>query len=423
MPTHAAFEDSPVEHIVGRQPAWIVRSGISLIFIIMIILLSVTWFIRYPDKIASQITLTTQTPPIELVAKADGRLIHFFVENGQSVQQHDKLALLDSSVNYDKLIELEQQLLQVDVNAPASQLPVAGLGELQPGVNELKRALDELSQFNQSSYLSKRIQDSESLARHYTSLQQRLANKRHTMQQKISLEAEMLDKKVELNKTGLVADTELLELRNRHLDKQLQLEDIDIQVEQYNITLKEIDQRLSDFRLEQQEKHQSLTTAVTTRLAALNSQINQWKHQYLLTAPTNGQVSLSAYWSENQHVKRGETVATLLKDVGSKVGKMLIEQQGAGKVKQGQTVNIELASYPAVEFGYLEGTVTTLSLTPGSEGFMVDIALPDAFTTTTGFAVPFTPNSTGTGQIITQEKRLIERFFDKVLFMLGNVER
>ena len=101
---------------------------------------------------------------------------------------------------------------------------------------------------------------------------------------------------------------------------------------------------------------------------------------------------------------------------------MLIQQQGAGKVSVGQRVNIEIISFPAVEYGYIEGNVNSISLIPGSDGYMVDITIPNDLITTTKKSLPFIPNANGNAQIITQEKRLIQRFFDKILYMLNKAE-
>ncbi len=420
MPNAAAFEDNAIEYIVGRQPSWIVRSGIGLIFVIMMVLLAVSWFIQYPDRITSNITLTTQHPPIQLIAKTNGRIMQLFVNNGQTVKQGDKLALLESNVEYASVIELKKQLERVNGNQ--DQLPnllINGLGELQGTVNQLNLSLKALHRFNTSPHLAIKIQDAKDLTKQYLLLKDKLLNKRSTMQAKLTLENELLAIKQELNKTGLVADTELMELKNRHLDKKLILDDIEMQRELFNVTLKEIDQLLIEFKLEHTEKHQQLLNSVNTNLAAVTSQIGQWEKTYLLITPEAGKVSLSSYWSVNQQVKTGETVASILKEEDRKIGKMLIQQQGAGKVKEGQRVNIELASFPAIEYGYIEGEVRSLSLIPGNEGYMVDIQIPNDLVTTAGHRLPFTPNTKGTAQIITNERRLIQRFFDKVIYMVN----
>lgn len=420
MPHTAAFEEQSVDFIVGRQPSWIVRSGISLVFCIMLVLLGVSWFIKYPDKITSNITLTTATPPIALVAKTDGRLIRFFVNNGQTVVQGDKLALIESSVSYPSLQQLQNMLKNINLETTQTpKLLIQGLGELQPAVNDLNLALKELQRFNLSTHLSKRVTDSETLKNQYLLLQEKLRNKRQTMHAKQALEAELLSKKMELKQIGLVTDTEIIEIKNRRLDKKMALEDIDIQLELYNVTLKEIDQQLTEFQLEHADEKALLITNAETKLAALQSYINQWYQKYLIQSPDTGKVSLSSYWSKNQHVSSGETIANILKQDDKKIGKMLIQQQGAGKVNVGQRVNIEIASFPAIEYGYIEGQVDAISLIPGIDGYMIDVAIPNDLTTTTKKKLPFIPNADGSAQIITQEKRLIQRFFDKILYMLN----
>ncbi|MFT6331058.1 MAG: HlyD family secretion protein, partial [Bermanella sp.] len=87
-------DERPIEEIVGREPAWIVRSGITLISVVFMALLLLTWFISFPDTVHSQITITTSTPPIEMISKVNGQILELYVENNQSIEQGQPLLLI-----------------------------------------------------------------------------------------------------------------------------------------------------------------------------------------------------------------------------------------------------------------------------------------------------------------------------------------
>lgn len=420
MPDIATPEVPVVDAIVGREPSWMVRTGITLVFVTVTMLLLLTWFIQYPDSIHAQITLTTQQAPVQLVAKNNGRITDIFVSEGDTVSKGKVLVLLENSVNYSAMVKLKNLLEQANF-ARLTELDINGLGELQPYVNQLNQALNDSHQFATSAQLSTRISHTQALSKQYQQLQQQLDNKKQTMTRKLVLEADLLTNNRKLKEQGLVTEADLVAIENRYLDKKLALEDISIQRELYNIKIKEFTHQLSEFSLIRQEQTAQLKTALKNSYSALVGKIDEWQQKYLLTAPASGIVSFSNYWSVNQQVNRSDVVVSIANENSVKVGKMLLDQQGAGKVKPGQKVSIELASFPALEFGKLEGSVKAISLIPGQQGYMLDVTLPQKLITTYGKLLPFSPNLLGTAKIVTQEKRLFERFLDKILYAFDNI--
>ena len=77
----------------------------------------------------------------------------------------------------------------------------------------------------------------------------------------------------------------------------------------------------------------------------------------------NGICVFTKYWSGNQNVTLGEKAMTIIPSKDEDIiGKLLLPIRGAGKVKIGQRVNIQLHNYPYMEFGMLEGTIHSIIL-------------------------------------------------------------
>jgi multidrug resistance efflux pump len=430
MPELALFNEQPVAAIVGREPSWIIKSGISLIFIIFTALLLLTWFIQYPDTIYSKITLTTSQPPAKLVSQVDGKIIELYVNNNERVSRGQSLLLIESSVDYKNLKKLENNLSTLKKSLDTSQfhnlemldLNIVNLGELQPAVNHLVSKLNDLSIHINSQQLSTRMINAEILTKQYRKLQQKLLNKKLTWEKKLALESLFLKKQKELSKKGLISAYEILPIENSFLDKKLALKDIDIQFELYEIKLHDLTQSLAVYRLTNEEKKQQLKYSVFNRYSELTSQISYWKQKYFFVAPTDGIVSFSRFWSINQHVNRGDITLTIANPNKAIIGKTLLNQIGMGKIKPGQRVDIELESYPSVEYGQLEGRVKNISFVPGKKGYMMDVSLPQKLTTSYGKNIPFSPNLIGKAKIVTTKKRLFERFFNNILYVLDNTK-
>jgi multidrug efflux pump subunit AcrA (membrane-fusion protein) len=79
---------------------WVIRWGNVVGLTILIIVFLVSWFIRYPDIIATQIVITTTIPPQKLVAKTTGKIEAIFVNDRAIVAKNINLAVIENAANY-----------------------------------------------------------------------------------------------------------------------------------------------------------------------------------------------------------------------------------------------------------------------------------------------------------------------------------
>src|SRR5690554_6706936 len=126
-----------------------------------------------------------------------------------------------------------------------------------------------------------------------------------------------------------------------------------------------------------------------------------------------GKVSFQKPWIENQTVNQGDWVFTVIPtDNSNYIARLQTPAQNSGKIEVGQKVNIKLDNYPDTEFGMLTGTVKNSSLIPDNDGFYcVDVDLPSTLVTSYNKTIEFKQEMGGTAEIVTEDLRLIERFF------------
>jgi len=98
----------PISEIIGRQPKWIIRSGISLVALIFISLFILSFYISYPYLIYSPVQITSKTPPLKVIVKSNSIINKLLVVDGQEVSKGMALVLFDSKTNYEKLLKLEK---------------------------------------------------------------------------------------------------------------------------------------------------------------------------------------------------------------------------------------------------------------------------------------------------------------------------
>ena len=100
------------------------------------------------------------------------------------------------------------------------------------------------------------------------------------------------------------------------------------------------------------------------------------------------------------------------------IGRINLPAKGAGKVAVGQKVNIRFENFPYMEYGIIKGQVKSISPIPNNENYIVEVHIPQEMKTNYNIPLKFTPEMKGSAQIITEDLRLIQRFFNPAKSLL-----
>jgi multidrug resistance efflux pump len=196
-------------------------------------------------------------------------------------------------------------------------------------------------------------------------------------------------------------------------------EESNTRLSETEIQISQLNQQVLDLELRAQEEKEQKQAGVREAFEKLVAGIDIWEQKYLLIAPIDGIVTFPAYWSENQNVRTGDKVLTIIpENQGDIIGKLTLPVEGAGKVKPGQRVNIQFANFPHLEYGMVKGTIRSISQVPYDQQYSVEVELPEGLTTYYGREIPFTQEMPGRAEIITEDRRLIERILSPIRSML-----
>jgi multidrug efflux pump subunit AcrA (membrane-fusion protein) len=102
------------------------------------------------------------------------------------------------------------------------------------------------------------------------------------------------------------------------------------------------------------------------------------------------------------------------------IGKALLPIAGSGKVKTEQNVQIRLDGFPYQEYGSIEATVKNISLVPLQDNYQVELNFTHELTTTYKKKIPFRQEMQGTARIITEDRTVASRMFDKITSLFKN---
>lgn len=141
-----------VQDILTQPPHWMIRWGNSVIFIILIMILVMIWFIKYPEFIPAPIIVTSQNPPEKIEARISSRIEKILIKDHQSVKKNDVLMILQSTANYDDVLKLRTLMDSITPSRlfsfPINLTSNFRLGELQSDYNNFAKAFQDEKLFS-----------------------------------------------------------------------------------------------------------------------------------------------------------------------------------------------------------------------------------------------------------------------------------
>lgn len=435
MPQDFEQHSSEAQEIMGMIPPWVVRWGVTVIAVILAGIVIACCIIKYPQTVTAPITITTENPPSELTARYDGLLDTVYVENGQHVSKGDLLALFSTPADYSHISGLsavvEQGLtLPVDsfVYSPVFDCSFT-IGELQSSWTELVRLCLDYRHYLSTDYIGKRKllirQQIDKNREYYRSLRQQML----IVEKDLEYSRKSLDRDSILRLEGVIAEAEYDAAIQAFLNKKNSYAGFVASMSQTELGIIQAEQQLIELNIQNDNECAEYRRSIRQLQEQFLSQTAQWREHYAVVSPCDGTVSMGGNVKTGNHVIVGETVASVIPDsTMSVVGHMSVPSAGFGKIECGQTVNVRLNGFPYMEYGVLKGKVVAISQVPellqttaGSTiVYPVEVAFPDGLVSTYGKALPLIMQMDGSGDIITEDMRLIEQFIQPVISLFKN---
>lgn len=403
-----------VRDVLTAPPKAILKWGNTILFVFIIILLLISWYIKYPDIITTQIVITTNIPPEKLVAKVSGKIEAILVNDRILVSKNTALAVIENSANYNDVFLLKSivDTINIDNNKfPFEKLKSAQLGDIESfyAVFQKESSADELNT-NLKPY------QVEGTAQSYEAIQLKerlnlLVSQKNINQSELVLQKSDLDRYDLLFKKGIIAAQEVEKHKLNYLQVERNYKGLLSTISQLKSSLNELNKNSKTTQINENKENVNLERNVIQAFYQLKKAIKDWELNYVLRSSINGKVSFLQLWSANQTVTAGDTVfAVIPTNESGYIGKVKAPAQNSGKIKVGQKVNIRLSNFPDREFGIISGNIKAISLTPEKEGsLLIDVSLSKGLQTSYKKQITFQQEMAGTADIVTEDLRLIER--------------
>ena len=104
-----------IDQILGNPPGWILKWGLSIVFLVVIIFISMSWMVKYPDIIQSEVIIATENPAIRVIAENSGRISKLLVKNNEIVSKGEILGILDNPAQLKDIKELEKFINKIEL--------------------------------------------------------------------------------------------------------------------------------------------------------------------------------------------------------------------------------------------------------------------------------------------------------------------
>ena len=411
-----------LQEIMQRHPNWIIRWGNTVLLTILFVGLILCWMIKYPELIHGTVKLSTTALPVKVVSQSNGNLIQLFVKDGDVVQQGTILAEIENPLSARAVQYIEGYVAKLDnaVSQGSATLPIPdatgnALGDLQQSFNDLQK---ELSAYNTRRTF--KMDDAE-----ITSLQQRITHQQELLKINASMleihknELENARKKFQsdslLFSRGVISSHEFTLNQSEYHNKELQYDNLDQTREQAQVNLSALQLQLSQAMFNKDSRDKSTLEVINTFRKTVNSYIYGWQQKYRLYASVAGKVSFLRTLQPHQFCKAGEELFAVVQSEESIVGHAEVHVAGFGKVKVGEDVHILLDNFPNDEYGIVMGKVNAISLLPNGNSYRVEIALPEGMKSTRNIMLKYTPEMSGSVEIVTDDKTVMERIFKSIV--------
>lgn len=409
-----------LQEVMSEIPGSFLKWGLFLFFAIVMAIVGVSWFINYPDLVTAPVTITTFNSPASLVARAGGKIERLFVGNNDEVKENQAIAVIDNQAEWNDMKTIASFIESFDESTnwnkvikdliyPADLM----VGEVQSSLIRFLNLLIKYKEYIDQAYIPSKLDILEKQIKRQEEYISELENQRILSQEDLNLAINSYhrDSMLFYRSNYSISINEFEQSRQALLQKQISFSSLKSSIKNNESSILQMKESLLDLEIQYEKELNQYQADLNEALQLLKVSIGQWKEKYLIKSPVEGTITFTSFWNENQVIRTGEILATVIPADPSKIiVRAKVPSSGSGRVSVGQEVNIELSGYPYMEFGVIKGRIRSISLVPVEDSYIAEIELISGMKTTYGRELGFINEMAGTADIITDNSRLIYRF-------------
>lgn len=423
-----------VASIIERMPTKFGTVISTTVIGLVLLLLLFGWLIKYPEVLVGQIVINTRQAPVKLVATVSGNIILLEHHPGANVSAGQYIAYIKNEANLNDVKILNNKLRDINIHKVTFQkhrhaFPEnLSLGDVNNKYyNFLNAVYQYLDYTNQQPYEVQK-QMNQKLLELQTRKSEQLKNDFENQKIKYKVSQSLFYKDSTLYSKNVTSKADMEHSIIAKANSELDYKAIDKEINTTNYQINEAHNKAQVIAIEKTARERELIIGMFNSYYDLIDAIKKWERTYVFLSPIKGTVDFLNFLKDNDYIQTGEELFKIVPDKNQIVGQVNLPENGSGKVKKGQNVIIKLNNYPYNEYGSIKGKVTRISLATNQQtlsdnqkkinSYLVDVDLPYGLKTNYGVELNFHAEAKGTAEIVTEDRRLIERFFDNLRYKL-----
>lgn len=406
--------------IISRKPDFIEKWALFLFLGLLLLLFAGTWFVSYPDIVQTKATLSAYNGPKEIIPLQTGRLINLFVENGQQVRQGETIGWIESTAHPDEVLKLSAQLDsgtnllaqgQADGVYTLFNKHFQHLGGLQSSYQTFITAMQQFNDYLVNGFHGRQkkmiLKDMSSI----NQMNNFLTKQRQLTEQDNELSEQTFKMSEQLYKDKVISLEEYRQEQSKLVNKEMAIPQINNSI---LLNQNQLRDKLKDLKqLEHDVNQQKIT--FEQALQTLKSNVDDWKRQYILAAPTAGTLFFDYPVQQNQFLEQGKLLG-YINPLNSKFyAQVYLPQNNLGKVDSGMQVQLRFDAYPYQEVGFVKGKLKYISKVASDSGFLAIVALDNGLETNQHKSVQFKSGLKADALVITRNMRLFQRLYYNIV--------
>jgi hypothetical protein len=304
------LKSDEVRELLGTSPAWLIRWGSALLFLVLLALVVLAFFIKYPANIQFPVSVVNIQKSQAVKSVKDGPIKFWLVDAADVVDTGQPIALQANQADYNHVLALQERLDRFDVKDPSTFKDFGDLDGLNLG------SLDELlAGFRKSLVPELVATGGDSKTIRFKKKQERALKK--LVQE---LEKEMEDKENSANvwersfmearaaySSGDISVEELQRIQGISEKERAAFNQLETELETRKRDLKNVSDELEKIP-PSGSKEVVDTAAIRQTLSQLEEGINNWLASHLINAPVDGilryEVDTATFYREGDSLGR-----------------------------------------------------------------------------------------------------------------------
>lgn len=415
-----------IEDLIEKQPGWLLHSGVVLISLCCLFALLVASQISYPDQLDASFMLTTEVPPLEITANKPGLIKQWLVKNGQAVHAGQELVYIDNladRTDVERFFELVKTVLAKEEkieNIDLAAIRDLTMGDLHISYFNFLITLSQLQESSPKVILGQKLKGIKQQLSHYAELASSTKKQIALYQDELKLAEKDFLRQKRLWEDGIISDIAFEQVQMEQLQKRQALEVLKISGIQHAISLNQMDASIIALKEAYQNKRMALKLDLYRFGRKFMEQYEEWSLNYKIKAPISGILSRFPELTIGKAITQGMIMGAILPNGQSNyIAHLNASPEAIGKIESGDRVLLTFDTYPPEEFGEIVTKIDEIALLPrkldaGEFYYQLRCNVPAPMKTTASRELPFRQQLTGRAKIITIEKSLLTRLFQRL---------